>query len=165
MIKWLLSILLICFIVAGCTKSDSGVAQYKLQAAIDDKIVTDYLASSGLSEKFKRTSDTSGVYYMILQQGVGSDLYSSSTQVTVGDTGRVLGSQKIFYQTDSFHPSYILGQVILGWQLGIPQVKKGGVIRLLIPSRYAYGPYPQDSIGLPANAVLDFHIKVYDIKN
>jgi FKBP-type peptidyl-prolyl cis-trans isomerase FkpA len=83
----------------------------------------------------------------------------------VGYTGRQLTSGKVFAQTNNFHPSYILGQVIRGWQLGIPQIKKGGVIRLFVPSRYAYGPYAQPLTGLPANAVLDFDIKLYDITN
>jgi FKBP-type peptidyl-prolyl cis-trans isomerase FkpA len=63
--------------------------------------------------------------------------------------------------------------VIRGWQMGIPLVKKGGIVRLLIPSRYAYGPNAQPQLGvtfglkdgLPANAVLDFDIQLYDITN
>ncbi|XHR93659.1 FKBP-type peptidyl-prolyl cis-trans isomerase [Mucilaginibacter sp. UC70_90] len=57
------------------------------------------------------------------------------------------------------------GGVIKGWQLGIPQIKPGGKVRLLIPSRYAYGPYAQDSIHLPANSVLDFQIQLYNVTN
>ena len=63
--------------------------------------------------------------------------------------------------------------MIRGWQLGIPQVKKGGIVRLLLPSRYAYGPFAQPQLGkdygltngLPASAVLDFEIQLYDIVN
>ena len=164
MSKWLLLIICICCIVAGCSKQQTGLAQYKKQAAIDDKIVTDYIKANGL-DSAKKVSDTAGVYYIVLQKGQGSDLYTSSTYVTVGDTGRVLGQTTPFYQTDSFHPSYQLSQVILGWRLGIPKVQRGGVVRLLMPSRYAYGPYPQPDYGLPANAILDFNIRVYNITN
>jgi FKBP-type peptidyl-prolyl cis-trans isomerase FkpA len=83
----------------------------------------------------------------------------------VGDTGRLLTTGAVFTKTNQFHPSYILGNVILGWQLGIPKIKNGGIVRLLIPSRYAYGPYPQAQIGLPANAVLDFDIELYNVTN
>ncbi len=166
MSKWLLPILFMCSVVTACTKSTGGgIESYKKQAAIDDKIIADYIAANGLTNVAKRTSDTSGVYYIIKQPGLGNDLYSSSTQVTVGDTGRLLTTGKIFYQTDQFHPSYPLGSVILGWQLGLPKIKKGGLIRLLIPSRYAYGPYPQTDYNLPANAILDFDIQVYNITN
>ena len=164
MSKWLLPMICICYIVAGCSKQQTGLAQYKKQAAIDDKIVANYIQANGL-DSAKKVSDTAGVYYIVLQKGQGGDLYTSSTYVTVGDTGRVLGQTTPFYQTDSFHPSYQLSQVILGWRLGIPKVQRGGVVRLLIPSRYAYGPYPQPDYGLPANAILDFNIRVYNITN
>lgn len=165
MSKWLLPIVCVCCIMAGCTKEQTGLAQYKKQAAIDDKIVAAYIEANGLKDVAQKVSDTCGVYYIVLQPGSGSDLYTTSTYVTVGDTGRILGQTTPFYMTDNIHPSYQLGQVILGWRLGIPKVHKGGIVRLLIPSRYAYGPYPQADYNLPANAILDFDIQVYNITN
>ena len=165
MSKWLLLIICICCIVAGCSKDQTGLAHYKAQAAVDDKIVADYIATNGLTGKAQKVSDTCGVYYILLENGQGNDLYTTSTYVTVGDTARILGQTTPFYETDNIHPSYQLGQVILGWRLGIPKVHKGGLIRLLVPSRYAYGPYPQSDYNLPANAILDFNIRVYNITN
>ncbi|MDB5032554.1 FKBP-type peptidyl-prolyl cis-trans isomerase [Mucilaginibacter sp.] len=169
-----LIILLLCACFAACIKAPgTSLVAYKQQAAVDDKIITDYLAANpGLNAK---KIDTSGVYYIVKQQGTINALYTNSTLVTVGDTGRVLSvsGDPVFTQTNEFHPSFVLGSVILGWQLGIPQVKKGGIVRLLIPSRYAYGPNAQPQIGvsfgltngLPANAVLDFDIQLYDVSN
>jgi FKBP-type peptidyl-prolyl cis-trans isomerase FkpA len=165
MSKWLLPILFICCVFAGCTKSTGDLEKYKAQAVIDDKIVTDYIAANNLTGKALKATDTSGVYYIIIKQGEGNDLYTASTQVTVGDTGKLLTTGQVFYETNDFHPSYTLQQTVLGWQLGLPKIKKGGIIRLLIPSRYAYGPYPQEQYNLPANSVLDFDIQVYDITN
>lgn len=165
MSRWLLPIICICCIMAGCSKEQTGLTQYKKQAAIDDKIVADYIAANGLSGVAQKVSDTCGVYYIILEPGQGNDLYTTSTYVTVGDTARVLGQTTPFYETDNFHPSYQLSQVILGWSLGIPKVKKGGLIRLIVPSRYAYGPYAQPDYKLSANAILDFSIRVYNITN
>jgi FKBP-type peptidyl-prolyl cis-trans isomerase FkpA len=146
----------------SCTKTNDVVAQVRAQAVVDDKIVADYLASKGLKAS---SIDTTGVKYIIDTLGTGTDLFTNSTQVTVGYTGRQLTTGAVFAQTDKFHPAYVLGQVIRGWQLGIPKCKKGGVITLFLPSRYAYGPYPQSQIGLPANAVLIFNIKLYNITN
>jgi FKBP-type peptidyl-prolyl cis-trans isomerase FkpA len=151
--------------VAGCSKEETGLAQYKKQATIDDKIVLNYINANGLSGVAQKVSDTCGVYYILLEPGQGNDLYTSSTYVTVGDTARVLGQTTPFYETDNIHPSYQLSQVILGWRLGIPQVHRGGLIRLLVPSRYAYGPYAQSDYKLSANAILDFNIRVYNITN
>jgi len=164
-----------CSFLAACSKAtDSGLAAEKAQAAIDDKMISDYLAANP-SLKFTRI-DTTGVYYSIKQVGTTAGLFTNSTSVTVADTGRLLNPTyigQIFYETNDFHPSYVLSTVIKGWQLGIPFCKKGGIIRLLIPSRYAYGPNAQPTVGtqyglaagLPANAVLDFDIALIDITN
>ena len=163
--RYLLSILLIGVLANGCGKVKSDRAKYLEQAAKDDKILSDYIEANGLKNSALKANDTSGVYYIIKQAGTGDDIFTSSTIVTVGDTGKVLGADTTFTQTNEFHPSYTLGQVILGWQLGIPRMQRGGIIRLLIPSRYAYGPNAQKNIGLPANAILDFNIQLYDITN
>jgi FKBP-type peptidyl-prolyl cis-trans isomerase FkpA len=164
-------LLLYCCFTACKKDSDLGSTAEKVQAAKDDKIITDYLAANpGLNAK---RIDTTGVYYIIKDPGSGNALFTNSTLVTVGDTGRLLTTQKVFTQTNEFHPSFVIGQVIRGWQLGIPQIKKGGRVRLLIPSRYAYGPYPQPLLGvsfglpngLPASAVLDFDIQLYEVTN
>ncbi len=163
--KWLLLILPVCVAMAGCAKTQSDLAQYQAQAAKDDKIVANYIAENNLTGVAKKVSDTAGVYYIVLQQGQGNDLFTTSTQVTVGDTGKLLTTGKIFTETNNFHPSFVLGQVILGWQLGIPKINTGGIVRLIIPSRYAYGPYAQPGLGLPANAILDFDIQLYNVTN
>ena len=166
-------ILLLCACVVicsfyACQKSQLyGSVQYKAQAKIDDSIVSKYIESHGLTgiAKHVRNNDTIGVYYIILDPGSGNTLFTNSTQITVGDTGKLLTTGQTFYATNAFHPSYPLGQVISGWQLGIPEIKTGGEVRLLIPSRYAYGHFAQSDLGLPANAVLDFYIRLYNVTN
>ncbi|MBS1529002.1 MAG: FKBP-type peptidyl-prolyl cis-trans isomerase [Bacteroidetes bacterium] len=165
-------ILLVAVVMAGCGKTQSNVAQYKAQAAIDDKIVTNYISQNSLTDTAHKVSDTSGAYYIVINPGSGNDVFTSSTQITVTYVGRLLTTGKIFSRTDTlagsqnmFTPSYVLGQTILGWQLGVPKIKKGGEVRLLLPSRYAYGPYAQSQFGLPANAILDFDIKLYNVTN
>ena len=148
--------------LTACNKTTDVVAQVKAQAVIDDKIVTDYLTSKSLPIN---RIDTTGVYYIIDTPGVGNNLFTNSTVITVGYTGKLLTTGAQFAQTDAFHPSYVLGQVIRGWQLGVPKIKKGGTVTLFIPSRYAYGPYAQPQVNLPANAVLTFDIKLYNITN
>jgi len=166
-----LVILFLATLLAACGKANNeGIVAYNAQKVIDDKIVADYLtANPGLVAK---KIDTSGVYYIVQDPGSGNAIFTNSTMVTVGYTGRLLYnsntkqySGKVFTQTDKFHPSFTLQQVILGWRLGIPKIKKDGTVRLLIPSRYAYGPNEQPLLGLPANAILDFDITLYDIIN
>ena len=168
----LLIILFCCAIFGACKKETAvGPEAEKAQAIIDDKIISDYLAANpGLSAQ---RIDTTGVYYIVIQPGSGNDLFTNSTQVTVGYTGKLLTTGQVFSKTDNIHPSYVLSSLIRGWRLGIPKIKKNGEIRLLVPSRYAYGPNAQPELGkaygltngLPASAVLDFNITLYNIIN
>ena len=166
----LLIVLFCCAILGACKKEPVGTEAEKAQAIIDDKIISDYLAANGL---IAQRIDTTGVYYIEVQPGSGNDLFTNSTQVTVGYTGRLLTTGQIFAKTDNIYPSYRLSEVIRGWRVGIPQIKKGGRVRLLLPSRYAYGPFAQPELGkaygltdgLPASAVLDFDITLYNIVN
>lgn len=153
-------------IVASCKKTalispESIAAQLK----IDTGIILQYIKDNGLEGKAKRVADTIGVYYVVEDPGTGSSIYSNATTVTVSDTAKLLTTQKVFSFTNDFHPSYVLGSVIRGWQVGIPFIQPGGRIRLLVPSHYAYGPFPQSDLGLPANAVLDFDITLYAVTN
>ncbi|WPU93372.1 FKBP-type peptidyl-prolyl cis-trans isomerase [Mucilaginibacter sabulilitoris] len=149
----------------ACKKTTDPMIAYREQAAIDDKIISDYLAAH--TDVSAKRIDTTGVFYVIKpgEEGAGNDLFTNSTQVTVGYTAQILGKDSIIAKTDNFHPSFALGNVIRGWQLGIPLIKKNGKIRLLVPSRYAYGPFDQDAISLPKNSVLDFHIDLYNVTN
>jgi FKBP-type peptidyl-prolyl cis-trans isomerase FkpA len=162
--RWLLIGLLLCVCVAACQKETTDTDRILAQDALDSIAINKYLVKNGLTgvaQKDKTTTE----YYIIDTLGTSKPLLTSSTLITVGYTGRVLDSTRIFAQTNNFHPSYQFGQVIQGWQIGIPHINKGGTIRLFVPSRYAYGPYPQPDLQIPANAILDFTIKLYDIAN
>jgi FKBP-type peptidyl-prolyl cis-trans isomerase len=54
------------------------------------------------------------------------------------------------------------GQVIAGWDLGIPGMKTGGLRQLIIPSELAYG---RDGAGstIPPNATLVFEIELLSV--
>ena len=162
--RGLLIVMLFSACLSACTKSTgiTSPAAVDAQAVIDDNSITQYLKNKGLTAT---RIDTTGVRYIIDTAGTVNVLYTSSTQVTVGYTGILMTTGTVFAQTEKFHPSFVLGQVIRGWQLGIPQVQQGGTITLFVPSRYAYGPYAQQDIGLPANPVLIFNIKVYNVTN
>jgi FKBP-type peptidyl-prolyl cis-trans isomerase len=97
--------------------------------------------------------------------GTGAAVKAGDT-VTVDYTGAVAATGVIFQSSlDSGKPiSFPLGQVIKGWQEGIPGMKVGGTRRLLIPAALAYGANPPSGAGIPANADLVFDVTLHAIK-
>lgn len=166
----LLFFLLLGGCLSACKKSVNVKAQIAAQLTKDKQLISTYLKNNNISANVVDSAGiATGVYYTVDTLGTGSNLFTNSTQITVGYTAWWLKPDETLspaiVSTSQFHPSFVLGGVIRGWQLGIPQINGGGVITLYVPSHYAYGPYPQPNLGLPANAVLVFHITLYNISN
>ena len=164
---------------AGCSKQSDAVdtpVAIAAQKVKDVALITKYLASNNIKANVVDSSGVAtGIYYKVDSLGIDSTLYTNSTQITVGytcwllTTNATLGSA--IQQTNQFNPSFILGEVLDGWQLAFEDIPvnsvpgAGGAITLYVPSAYAYGPYPQPDLGLPANSVLIFHIIIYNVTN
>lgn len=170
-------LLIVILFVAGlssCSKTIDVQAQINTQLAKDNQLITTYLKNNNITASVIDSAGVAtGIYYKIDTAGNGTGLFTSSTQITVGWLARQLKQDGtlsgIIQQTDTFHPTFILGETLRGWQFGFEDAKTsigpGGIITLYVPSHYAYGPFPQASLGLPANAVLVFHITLYSITN
>lgn len=163
----LLILLLLCAGLYGCKKGFDPAAESRTQAAVDDQIVQDYLTANPTinAQRVDSAGVATGVYVVVLAPGEGNALFTSSTVVTVNYTGRILTTGEKFTESGRFNPSFRLGDVIRAWQLGLPQIKKGGRVRIIAPSRYAYGAFDQPGIGLPKNSIVDFDIQLLDITN
>jgi FKBP-type peptidyl-prolyl cis-trans isomerase FkpA len=99
------------------------------------------------------------IFYQIIEPGSGAEINNLST-VIVNYKGRFLDGSS-FDQSKA--PTNIsLQNSISGWQIGIPLIRKGGKIRLLLPSFYGYGNQANERI--PANSVLDFDVEIVDVK-
>ena len=100
----------------------------------------------------------SGLYYQVIEQGTGTNVgygrsYPTLYHGTLTD-GTVFDSA--YHRGTPFDLD--LARVIQGWQEGLPFIKPGGKLLLLIPSALAYGPGGQGAI--PANAPLVFVLEV-----
>ncbi|PRY54412.1 FKBP-type peptidyl-prolyl isomerase-like protein [Arcticibacter pallidicorallinus] len=152
--------LLFAVIGSSCSKIESY--DMEKQMAIDEKVIKDFIAEKNLAN-VKRTDN--GVYYIIEEPGSGDVKYTRSTTIKAKYEGRLLNG-KVFDSSkkgDKDEFTFALGDVIPGWQIGIQLIQKGGKIRLLIPSPFAYQNRGQGSI--PANAVLDFDVELLDVTN
>ena len=102
---------------------------------------------------------SSGIYYEIIDPGSGLTPTPNSN-LSVTYTGKLLNGTKFDEQTNPV--DFNLSNVIEGWQLGLPLIKKGGRIKLIIPSAYAYGCNGKGSI--PPNSALFFDVNLIDVK-
>lgn len=147
--KLIFALIAITLFLGGCTKKSAAK-----QAAEDDKIILQYISDHSLLA----TKASSGLYYVIDEQGTGASCHSSS-DVKVAYKG-------YFTNGDVFDESasgitFNLQQVIEGWTLGIPYFKEGGSGKLLLPSALAYGK--KGTSGIPENSVLIFDIELIEV--
>jgi FKBP-type peptidyl-prolyl cis-trans isomerase FkpA len=104
-----------------------------------------------------------GVYYTIMKEGTGR-------QVSVNDTvvahykGYLFSDGMVFDQTKENTATFPLRRLIRGWQIGVPLLKVGGKIKLVIPSDMAYSIRTR-AAKIPPNSILVFEIEVVDVKS
>lgn len=148
-----LSASLVIFLSSGCIK-ESDPCQPKTVAS-EDAAMLSYASANGITP----TKHSSGMYYQITNAGTGVSPTTSST-VTVKYTGK-LTDGTIFDQQIVNAQTFPLSNVIAGWQIGVPLIKKGGTIKLIIPSLYGYGCTANGPI--PAYSILYFEIELIDV--
>lgn len=111
------------------------------------------------ADSLQVTKHSSGIYYQIINPGSGEAPSSNST-ISVIYTGALLNG--IIFDKETNPVSTNLGAVIEGWQIGIPLIKKGGRIKLIIPSAYGYGCNGKGTI--PPNSVLFFDVSLVNVQ-
>ena len=98
-------------------------------------------------------------------QGKGEPVKAGDT-VTVHYTGTLMDGTK--FDSSHDHPgnqpftTRIPGQLIQGWNRGIPGMKVGGKRKLTVPPSLGYGERGQGKI--PPNSTLVFEIELLDVK-
>jgi len=144
------ALFLLLITITSCSKDDD--LNQSEQLVLDVEKIENYLKEHNLSAE----KTTSGLYYIITEEGTGKRPNSNST-VKVNYTGRLLDGT----QFDSNTATFPLANVIQGWQEGIPLFKAGGKGKLFIPSYIGYGVTGSSSI--PPNSVLMFDIHLISV--
>ncbi|MGC4103337.1 FKBP-type peptidyl-prolyl cis-trans isomerase [Ferruginibacter sp.] len=108
---------------------------------------------------------SSGLFYEITAAGTGTTTASVCSNITIKYSGYLTNGNKFDENLSGI--TFTLGGLILGWQKGIPLVKKGGSINLYIPPSLGYGSQDvRNNAGvvvIPANSILVFNIQVLDV--
>jgi FKBP-type peptidyl-prolyl cis-trans isomerase len=157
-----LAIILSSMLFIGCGKKDQ-VCNYNDSSvaapASEIANVKAYLDANGITA----TLHPSGFYYKITQAGTGAAVVNLCSVVTVKYAGRLTNGTYFDPTTPgtTSSASFPLGQVIVGWQKGVPLISAGGKITLYIPPSLGYGSSPAGSI--PANSILIFDIELVSV--
>ncbi len=129
-------------------------------SAIDDAIITKYLADNNITTAQKQPS---GLYYVPTLTNATAERAVAGKTVTVVSTGRFMDG-RVFDASPLAGYQFPLGTgyVIKGWDEGIALMHKGDKGTLLIPSALAYGPSGNGSI--PPYTVLRFEVELKNIQ-
>lgn len=147
--------------IPGNASLDCTLRLYNVntQAEFDDVIINRFIDEKGLSF----TKDTSGLYYQLIEPGTGTEPVADTTEITVQYKLRYLNGTLLQETTADKPYTSTLSSNISGFQLGVKKLKKGGKIRMLLPSALAYGSNPGN--GIRSNAILDYDVELTDVKN
>lgn len=153
----LFACLMICF--TACKKNQIEEFDHAAQFKKDTAAISAFVKANNLTGGTMHPEY--GIYYQIIEPGEGNVSYKGATQITANYVGRLLDGT-VFDDTHGAPATFPLSDVIGGWYFGIPLIQKGGQIRLIIPSYYAYGNRANGPL-IPKNAVLDFDITLVDV--
>lgn len=112
--------------------------------------------------KLPTYENLNGIYYRIIKAGEGKT-FSVNDTVVVNYKLTLLGDTAIIDQSKDQPAVFPLKRLISGWQIGVPLVKTGGKIALILPSNYAYSIRTRSPF-IPPNSILFFDIEVLDAR-
>ncbi len=145
-------------IAAGCKKEYEGIE------TLDERNIQEYIQKNGLN---MQQYDTTGIYYQIIKPGAGDSL-DYTLQLPIVYTVKTLDGSYSSQDTIMNHYGNYFGYYSPADLRNIMkniQLKQGGSIRVILPSRKAYGRNGNSTLGIPGNASLDFTISVVEKKN
>jgi FKBP-type peptidyl-prolyl cis-trans isomerase len=114
------------------------------------------------SEQVQMTTTASGLQYGIITQGTGQEVKSGDT-VTVHYTGTLVDGREFDSSVSRGQPAQFpigVGQLIRGWDEGIPGMKVGEKRILVVPGSLAYGSNPPPGSIIGKDETLVFQVEV-----
>jgi FKBP-type peptidyl-prolyl cis-trans isomerase FkpA len=148
---------LICTASWKCSKEKNSSCS-PVPVENEDATMLQYISSKNINA----IKDSTGLYYEVISEGTGARPTQNS-RIAVKYAGYLTSGTKFDESnTPPASPAnwWPLGGLIRGWQIGLPKIKKGGKIKLIIPSSMGYGCEALGSI--PANSILVFDVELVD---
>ena len=120
-----------------------------------------YLANNAQQEDVISTE--SGLQYLVLEKGQGSESPTATSRVKVHYHGTLIDGTVFDSSVQRGEPiSFNLNQVIPDWTEGLQYMNVGDKVRLFIPSNLAYGKNGTGPI--PPAATLIFDVELLEIQ-
>lgn len=157
-----MGILAMSILVFSCAKTDTGICENATVASERAQLVA-YATKNGITY----TEHSSGMLYQITNPGAGLQPTLNS-RVFIGYKGRRM--DETVFDSANIPPfaNFILNDLIQGWKTGIPLIRKGGSIKLIIPSSMAYGCTGSrrfdGTYSINPNSPLYFEISLLDVQ-
>jgi FKBP-type peptidyl-prolyl cis-trans isomerase FkpA/FKBP-type peptidyl-prolyl cis-trans isomerase FklB len=119
-----------------------------------------YLEDNAKKEGVQTTA--SGLQYRVIREGDGPKPNAYS-EVEVHYKGTLIDGKVFDSSYDRGEPiSFLLGQVIQGWQEGVQLMPVGSKYELVIPSELGYGVHGAPGV-IPPNATLIFEVELLKV--
>ena len=154
-------VLILSLTLASCSKSVDPIGCiYTESTLVAPPAEIAYLQTWITANRPAAIQHSSGIFYEIVVPGTGTVTPAVCKTVTVKYTGWLLNG--VQFDQNLIGAQFVLGGLIVGWQKGLPLIKKGGTIYLYIPPSLAYGAAGSGSI--PPNSYIKFSIELVDVQ-
>ncbi len=144
----------------ACNKSadghDNNSTCTDTRAVTDSTVLLAYAKANGITP----TADTSWLYYQIITPGTGASPVFNS-KVYVRYAAKLMDGT--YFDSSGVTLRFALDSLIKGWQYGLPKIKAGGRIKLLVPSALGYGCNGA-GFAIPPNSPLYFDVYLDSLK-
>jgi FKBP-type peptidyl-prolyl cis-trans isomerase FkpA len=156
-------ILRYCFLLlllTGCSRSDSSDMDKLATLFQDDVRIRGYIESHNLTDMVK---DSSGLYYKIQESGDSIHMTLNSVPTIIYTRSNIKDSLLDASFGSTNFDGRKLKDHIVGWQIGLQKIGKGGKMFMIIPSPLAFGNEEVGNI-IAANSILVCEVEVVDFK-
>ena len=167
----ILGLAILAMLCVGCNKTDEVETQAEPTTTTDtqEPATTQEPTGTETEGNMEVITTESGLQYIDLVVGEGVEAMAGQTvnvhytgwlKTPEGEKGKKFDSS---YDRGDAPASFKLGNVIAGWNEGIPGMKVGGQRRLVIPSNLAYGDRGIAQAGIPPNADMIFDVELVSV--
>lgn len=159
--KKIMIVLFMLITIISCTENTKNNATKDATKTVIEDAGVVFLAENAKKEGVITTE--SGLQYLVLNKGAGSDHPSATDRVKVHYHGTLIDGTVFDSSVERGKPiSFGLNQVIKGWTEGVQLMVIGDKTRFFIPSELAYGQRGAGRIIGP-NSTLIFDVELLGI--